>query len=263
MRCVTNEPLIYDETLLEADRYTFSVLSRILRGPCKKTITDDKDFILCLSAEGYPVWVWTADGLSEERLEEVRRLTLEEWPPDRYHYNIKYEAAEYFLSHTEGLALTMNMMTYECLAPIKPAEQAAGGARVCESSDLDLLVDWMMLFQEETGIDKRSAEEHRQGLQEKIGLKALYFWTDAEGTPVCLCGFRPNAGGLSSIGPVFTPSAERRRHYADNLVYTVTCEMIRRGLTPILYTNADYPASNGCYQKVGFRLKGTLCTIGG
>jgi len=30
----------------------------------------------------------------------------------------------------------------------------------------------------------------------------------------------------------------------------------------MLYTDADYVASNKCYEKIGYILRGKLCTIG-
>ena len=30
---------------------------------------------------------------------------------------------------------------------------------------------------------------------------------------------------------------------------------------PMLYTDADYVASNACYEKIGFILRGNLCTM--
>lgn len=34
------------------------------------------------------------------------------------------------------------------------------------------------------------------------------------------------------------------------------------GYMPMLYTDADYAASNACYEKIGYVLRGKLCTIG-
>ena len=34
------------------------------------------------------------------------------------------------------------------------------------------------------------------------------------------------------------------------------------GYVPMLYTDADYVASNACYKKIGYVLRGKLCTIG-
>ena len=30
---------------------------------------------------------------------------------------------------------------------------------------------------------------------------------------------------------------------------------------PMLYTDADYIASNACYEKIGYMLRGKLCTL--
>ena len=34
------------------------------------------------------------------------------------------------------------------------------------------------------------------------------------------------------------------------------------GYMPMLYTDADYAASNACYEKIGYALRGKLYTIG-
>ena len=47
-----------------------------------------------------------------------------------------------------------------------------------------------------------------------------------------------------------------------DLVYQVTKIVEDAGYTPMLYTNADYAASNACYEKIGYVLRGKLCTLG-
>jgi len=67
---------------------------------------------------------------------------------------------------------------------------------------------------------------------------------------------------LAAIGLVYTRREERRKHYAENLVYQVTMIAKNAGFMPMLYTDADYVASNACYEKIGYILRGKLCTIG-
>ena len=43
---------------------------------------------------------------------------------------------------------------------------------------------------------------------------------------------------------------------------TLTEAAIDAGYVPMLYTDADYAASNACYEKIGYVLRGKLCTIG-
>lgn len=48
----------------------------------------------------------------------------------------------------------------------------------------------------------------------------------------------------------------------ENVVYYATKEAFDKGYIPTLYTNADYVASNKCYQKIGFEIRGSLCMVG-
>ncbi len=75
------------------------------------------------------------------------------------------------------------------------------------------------------------------------------------------CKYVP-LGDLASISFVYTRPEYRRKHYAENLVYQVTKLAMQAGYTPMLYTDADYKASNACYEKLGYKLQGKLCTIG-
>lgn len=45
------------------------------------------------------------------------------------------------------------------------------------------------------------------------------------------------------------------------MVYQVTRRVSEMGYMPMLYTNADYLASNACYEKIGYTLRGKLCTV--
>ena len=56
--------------------------------------------------------------------------------------------------------------------------------------------------------------------------------------------FSPQFRALSNIQPTFTKLA------------------LDAGYVPMLYTDADYVASNACYEKIGYVLQGKLCTIG-
>ncbi len=55
------------------------------------------------------------------------------------------------------------------------------------------------------------------------------------------------------IGPVYTPQAARGRGFAQKLV-ALTCQylQVKEPTTVFLFTDAQIPASNICYQRVGF-----------
>ena len=54
----------------------------------------------------------------------------------------------------------------------------------------------------------------------------------------------------AKISHVYTPDGERRKGYAFNLM---TKELLNKNLTPLLYTDSKYKASNGAYEAVGYK----------
>ena len=57
-----------DYILLEANKYTFFVLKRIMGGKCELLLTDHERLILCYTGHPFPVWIWTADDAPEEEI---------------------------------------------------------------------------------------------------------------------------------------------------------------------------------------------------
>jgi len=120
----------------------------------------------------------------------------------------------------------------------------------------------MDLFHKETGIDQKDRDSYRMDAEASINAGNVFFlWENKRGNNVACCKFAAD-GNMASIHLVFTRPEFRRRHYAENLVYQVTKFAISAGYVPMLYTDADYTASNACYEKIGYVLRGKLCTIG-
>ena len=119
----------------------------------------------------------------------------------------------------------------------------------------------MDLFHNELDIDKSDRDTYRENATIRVNDKDVFFWQDSQGNNVAICNYSSKED-LASIGLVYTLKEHRRKHYAQNLVYEVTKYIKNLGLTPMLYTDADYIASNSCYIKIGYELRGKLCIIG-
>ena len=255
-----------DYKLLETDKYTFFVLKRIMGGACKLLLSDHERLILCFTGHPFPVWIWTADDASEEEMEQAYRLAKENDLLDgKHHFNIKYSLAEYFIRRAaedgSELKIITNMFAYDCLDPVRPDTEADGGIYRCEMKDLEELVDFLDSFHKELSIDQKDISGYREDAVEFIQTGNMYLWKDAQRYSVASCKYAPT-GDMASINLVFTRPAYRRKHYAENLVYQVTMKVKEAGYVPMLYTDADYVASNACYEKIGYVLRGKLCTIG-
>lgn len=255
-----------DYKALENDEYTFSVLRRVMGGSCRLLLTDHKRLIICFTNNPFPIWIWTPDDVSDVEMEEIYQVLTDNLLLNgKYRFNLKYNLAEYLISRAaeDGLMLTitLKMFAYNCETPIKkPLRVADGSLHRCTAQDEEALVDFEDSFHRELGTDIRSRESYRVDAKALIEAGNTYFWKDSQGNNVASCKFIPD-GNLACINFVYTRPEFRRKHYAENLVYEVTKIAIKSGLIPALYTDADYIASNKCYEKIGYVLKGKLCTI--
>lgn len=255
-----------DFKLIEQDKYTFFVLGKILGGPCKLTLSDHERLIICLSEEPFPVWIWTPDDATQEELEKAYAL-IEEcgFLDGKHHFNVKYKLADFFIAKSaaseHALSLETNMYAYDCPSLKEPSIKVEGQLHNCVDSDLDELVDMIDEFHQATGVDIRDREAYTESGKRDIEEGKTYFWKLDSGKAAACCKYRPN-GELASLSLVLTRKDYRRRHYGENLVYEVTKIAADQGYLPMLYTDADYAASNACYEKLGYVRRGELCTIG-
>lgn len=255
-----------DFKLLENDKYTFLVLRRVLGYDCNVILSDHERLIICHSSNPFPVWVWTPDDVTEAELENAYNILNETLPvSDGHTYNLKYELAEYIIKREaekgKDVSIQINMFAYDCPEPIEPKNETDGEIHQCTLEDLDEIVEIMDLFHKEIGIDNASRDEYRVNAEEAVKSGQLYLWKNAEGRFVASCRYQPT-DKIASINLVYTKEDARRKHYAEHLVYQVTKIAQDAGYIPMLYTNADYIASNACYEKIGYILRGKLCTIG-
>ena len=255
-----------DYKILENDKYTFFVLGRIMEGECELLLTDHERLIICFTKNPYPVWIWTPDGVTDEEKVKAYELIKENGLLTEGHtFNLKYDLADYFVrsSSEDAMALSIktNMFAYDCPNPVEPHVRADGKLHRCVAEDINELVEFMDLFHRETGVDQDSLEAYRLKAEVAIRNGRHFFWENAEGRNVAVCNLGPN-GDLAGVGLVYTRKEYRRKHYAENLVYHVTQMAKDAGYMPMLYTDADYAASNACYEKIGYVLKGKLCTVG-
>ena len=261
------EPFVNEQdfALLQGDRVSFSVLDGILRGPCAILQSDHRRMILCHSTPPYPVWIWTADGLTMEEKERAWKLAEEICPiSDGYRLMMKYELADYFVETAQkagqNAGISKELLSYDCPNPEKPTHRAEGGLKPCEPGDLTEAAALLTRFYAEVGEHPLPEQTVLDKAAQKIADGSLFFWKDPTGRTAACCGWRHHEE-LATITDVYTLPEFRRRHCAQNLVYELTKRAREAGFLPVLYTNANYPASNACYQKIGYRLQGRLCTV--
>lgn len=263
METYAHESLPQAAALLEADKCTFSVLSRILKGTCERIITENHRLIICYSQSPFPVWIWMPEDTSESEMERARQILRAEFPCEEgFRYCAKYDFARRMVDWARQAGRTLriekNLLAYACPKPVAPKKHASGHFCTASADALELAVQWDGEMRIECGAETLPAEVRRADLARKIEDRMLFLWKDGESTAVCYLHEDEDMMGISGV---YTPPAMRRRGYAANLIYEVSRLIRAQGKMPALYTDADYAASNACYTQIGYQRQGSLCTL--
>ena len=262
MDCFVNDK---DFVLLKQDCYTFEVLTNILEGECELIRSNHENLLLCHSESYYPVWLWTPDNATDKVKQNAWELVCNLRPlRNGYRYNLKYELAEYFIKKAaddgDELGISKNLFVYDCFSPITPDTVADGNLYCCTKDDEEAAAAIIPYFYTEIGENEPSYEHCLEKVRYYIADNGFFFWKNNNGKNVACCCYKLN-GRFARISGVYTFPDERRKHYAQNMVYQVTRKLSETGYIPMLYTDADYQASNACYEKIGYILQGKLCTV--
>ncbi len=243
----------------------FFVLLRILTEKPRLTVTDEDGIIVCHSEPPYPVWVYTRED-SEAEYEKAYEILKEHFGNfQEIHFNCKYEFAEYAISRAKSdgydIGIVKNLKSYLCRKLKAPTKPCNYGIRKAGASDADLCLDILRSFRYETKMDQRDGGGYLGQVNKFISSNSFFLLFDRLGEYAASCTYTV-CDGIASVGNVYTAKDKRRLGYASAVVYEATREITEMGLTPILYTDADYSPSNLAYMKLGYVQIGTLCTVG-
>lgn len=255
---------IINPEILKSEEITYSVLIMIMNNKSRKVFTDHKRIIICHSWEGMPVWAWAVADATEDELKRVAECLNAEFPLNEgYTYDISYELLDKLKEIDNNFLNTqieVNMLSHCCDKVNDIDNLCDGRARVADEKDMDELCKLVSDFEYEATGKRPEEEQCIQRINDMVNAKTLYVWENAESEIVSTTNIRIG-DGIDTLALVYTKPEARRKGYCINLVHTVTKLILDKGRLPILYTNADYEASNACYKKVGYREVGSLCEV--
>jgi len=142
------------------------------------------------------------------------------------------------------------------LGEFTPPEDVPGNARradPADPADLDVVAQWVHDFAVFTRAVPPSAGPDPTSVRTRAARgSTTVLWIDG-GRPVAMAGHSVVVGGMARIGPVFTPEVLRGRRFGS-AVTAAAVDSARKASAAeiVLFTDADYPASNAMYRRLGF-----------
>ena len=254
--CKNLQPLIFDSV-------TYSVLIKILNQICTHVFTDKKHVIICHSNPPYPVWVW-CNNYSYDNLCAIAHCIKKHFALENgYNVILSQELLEnlqkidaYFLN----VSLKMQLFSYRLDKINNISYPVNGKVLKANKNDINALANVyhdMVYEMEGFDFDKQTCENKVSELMQNGG---LYTFVNQNGEIVATTAMI-KSDGFYKISAVYTLPNQRRKGYAINLVHALCKKAVSEGVTPILYTDGNYNASNECYKKIGFFQVGKLLNI--
>ena len=141
----------------------------------------------------------------------------------------------------------MRLFELGTLAP--PDPPPPGAARTAAAADLEVAMRWFDAFADELGLPDRMQEPY---VRQTIEAGRLWLWDDGE--PVALALRTAAAEGVARVTCVYTPPERRGRRYGGAITAASCADALARDAERVvLFTDADNPAPNAVYERIGFR----------
>ena len=240
----------------DAEAITFRKLVQLIDAPEALCLSDGKDVLFVRAGLGWPAWIYTRKGISEETLAELAASLC----VLREAKNLAGVIGRASLVRYLELALpfpTQRRLPLTAYVVGEPNRFSAEGARV-HASKLDPAVCGDLLAQLGEQAREPIPESERLAAGQRFCESAFAYGWCINGTTVALLRMTQEEDGLSYINNVVTDETQRGHGYAKALVSSVCADRHAAGCRTMLYADTSYPASNALYRAVGFSEAGRL-----
>jgi len=134
--------------------------------------------------------------------------------------------------------------------------KSEGRLRCCNGDDLPLAIAWFRSFADEA-LGNEPMSDPEESMRLAVEQQRMYLWEIPQGDgwrAVCMVGKSRALGRGRTVGPVYTPPADRGKGYASNATAAVSATLLDEGWEyATLFTDLSNPTSNSIYQKIGYK----------
>lgn len=245
----------------EKDMVPFSLIELVRQAPFLLE-SDEKSFVLGTTAPtDVPVWVWTSDSISEQSKKELSGYFWERFQnrnplcfvakPD-----IAALLARPFLEKLGAEYRCVPMEGFENPKVI-PAKNTQVQIEHPSPADAQELAVCMAEFHRDCYGGSPSPESFLEEARELVKDPWLFVIKQQGSVAATAKGGR-ETGRHMAVNLVYTKPAYRGRGFAAALTAHLSSLILKKGKTPVLYTDVTNPASNQAYQNIGFVKRGRV-----
>lgn len=261
MKKIDKNSKVFELSEFVKDQYKFNIIFKNLDSPTLELYSDEENYLICRGSVKWPTWIWTKDNFDVSKIDEIEELIrLYLTGEEKTKFTCKKEL--YDLLVDRGFK-ELNLDDYFEMGFLICHETKR--PKVCDGIldkptevDRDVLVKyWFDDNQEMNGVDPITMEQAQKDVDEFIKSDSFYVLRNREGKIVSMASYGIT-GNQAKLSHVYTPTSERGKGYAANLIYEMTNDLLAKGYIPLLYTDYNYIPSNKAYINAGYEDTGIL-----
>lgn len=261
MKKIDIDNKIFKSDSYKQDSYMFYLIEKNFDSSDLMLYSDEDSYVICRGKIGLPTWIWTKDNIEKEKVLEIEKIIdLYLTDNDKDYFTCKKKLYNYLKESYQNLNLDDYFeMGFLICEKTKEPKKTDGHFEKANIIDLDILTKY--LYNHYVEIEDESLNKTFDDAKEKVIKKVndntLYVWKNKNNKIVSIA-FYDVLDNKAKLAGVYTPKDERNKGYAANLIYSITNEILSKGLVPLLYTDYNYKPSNIAYQNAGYEDKGVL-----
>lgn len=263
MRKVSGQDSVFDELFYDGDDVIFNLIYRIREDEKSQIYTDDRLYICAQSSPDLPVWLYMKGIPSGSERETLFALLVKIFAHNAdVHINMQEPYASEILpvlakkiDENVTFRTYTNMNVYACYT-LNKVQEHGSMIRVEKHyiPQIKRLIGQMSMDAEHIELSDTEAQAYAERNAES---PTLYLWRDKDEI-ASMARIAHINDRYARINTVVTERNLRCRGYAKMLVGKLCESLLANGITPMLYADRSYPASNAAYQRIGFEKVGEI-----
>ncbi|MDB5281408.1 MAG: hypothetical protein JWO06_483 [Bacteroidota bacterium] len=152
-----------------------------------------------------------------------------------------------------GEEINRRGMIVHRLTTVNQLPMSPGSFEVATQNDLDLITQWTLNFEEDTGtFPKATAEQVKAGATLRINNGVIFKWID-NNEIVSIAAIVRKTKNVGFLGLVYTPPQWRGKGYATTIVQILSRHILQQGYKYCgLFTDISNPVTNHIYKRIGY-----------
>lgn len=164
----------------------------------------------------------------------------------------RFYAAAFSDAYGKPVVGEVNMIVHR-LTTVNQLPPASGRMEVAEDTDIELLTDWTIRFEEEVHVSPvQPRATVLKSVQMRVNAGNFFKWVD-KGEIVSIAAIVRKTKNIGIVGLVYTPDPWRGKGYAKSCVQKLSERILQSGFAHCgLFTDKANPTSNHIYRQIGY-----------